>query len=134
MASISQSWMRLRGVFFELPKGGTELFFELVELGKIDGGGFYDALFFVGSSTFAGLGVVSHGGFDTGFPVGFFTPAGEAELDGESAGEVDGFARGVPGEVEVGGEVNVRLKDVTIDFDLMRFFVFFEESGDHIGQ
>ncbi|MFT7443865.1 MAG: hypothetical protein ACI9AF_000763, partial [Granulosicoccus sp.] len=29
------------------------------------------------------------------------------------------------GEVEVGGEVHVRLKDVTIDFDLMRFFVFF---------
>lgn len=80
---------------------------------------------FVGSSSFAGSGAVAHGGFDAGFPVGFFTPTGETEVGGEAAGEVDDFAGGVPGEVEVGGEVHVRLKDVTIDFDLMRFFVFF---------
>jgi hypothetical protein len=113
------------GLFFELFKGGTELFFELVELGEIGGGGFYDALLFVGTSTFTGSGAVPHGGFDAGFPVGSFTPTGELEFGGETTGEVDDFAGGVPGEVEVGGEVNVRLKDVTIDFDLVRFFVFF---------
>ncbi len=55
----------------------------------------------------------------------FFTPAGEADFLSETAGQLDDFTGGVPGEVEVGGEVSVCFKDVTIDFDLIRFFVFF---------
>lgn len=113
------------GVFFELCKGGAEFFFELVEFREIGGGGFYDAFLFVGSPAFAGPGTVAHGGFDAGFPVGFFTPTGKAEVGGETAGEVDDFAGGVPGEVDVGREVNVCLKNVAIDFDLVSFFVFF---------
>ena len=57
--------------------------------------------------------------------MGFFTPAGEADLSGEAAGEVDDFTRGVPGEIQVGGEVDVGFKNVAIDFDLVRFLVFF---------
>ena len=86
-------------MFFELSKGAAKLFFELVEFGEIGGGGLNDALLFVGTSTFAGSGAGSHGVFDAGFPVGFFTPTGELEFSGESAGEVDDFTRGVPGEV-----------------------------------
>ena len=84
-----------------------------------------DAVLFVGSSAFAGASGDSHGGFDGALPMGFFTPAGEADLSGEAAGEVDDFTRGVPGEIQVGGEVDVGFKNVAIDFDLVRFLVFF---------
>jgi len=86
-------------VAFYLGEGGAELFFELVKLGKVVGGGVDDALLFVGSSAFAGAGTGSHGVFNTAFPVGCFTPPGKAEVGSEAAGEVDGFPRGVPGEV-----------------------------------
>jgi putative transposase len=49
----------------------------------------------------------------------------EAEVGGKSAGEVDRFARGVPGEVQVGREVHICFKDVAVDIDAVRFVVFF---------
>ena len=84
---------------FEFFEGPAKFFFELVEFAKIRGGGLNDAFLFVGSAAFAGPGAGSHGVFDTAFPVVCFTPTGEAEVGGEAAGEVDGFTRGVPGEV-----------------------------------
>lgn len=109
----------------ELLQGGAELFFKLVELGKVGGGALDDAVLFVGSSAFAGAGADSHGGFDDTLPMGFFAPAGKADLSGEAAGEVDDFTRGVPGEIQVGREVDVGFKNVAVDFDLVRFVVFF---------
>ena len=52
-----------------------------------------------GPAAFAGTGAGAHGVFDAAFPVGFFAPAGEAELGGEAAGEGYDFTCGVPGEV-----------------------------------
>lgn len=124
----------VKGFVTELLQGGAELFFKLIELGKVGDGALDDAVLFVGSSAFAGAGADSHGGFDGALPMGFFTPAGEAGLSGEAAGEVDDFTRGVPGEVQVGGEVDVGFKNVAIDFDLVRFLVFFEGLGDRGGR
>jgi hypothetical protein len=96
---------------------------------EVVGGGADKASLLVGSAAFASLGAVSHRFLDALFPVGFFTPAREAEVGGKSAGEVDRFARGVPGEVQVGQEVHICFKVVAVDFDAVRFVVFFEWSG-----
>ena len=102
-----------------------EFFFKLVELGKVVGGGVDDAGLFVGSTPFADPGASAHGFFDALFPVPFFTPAGEFDFGGQAAGEFDGFARGVPGEIQVGREVDVCFKNIAVDFDAVRLVVFF---------
>lgn len=88
-----------QGMEADFDEGGVEFFFKLVEGGKVVGGGVDDAGLFVGSAAFAGPGAGAHRFFDAGFPVVFFAPAGELDFVGEAAGEFDGFARGVPGEV-----------------------------------
>jgi len=117
--------LRSEGAIADLEEGLGDFFFELVEFAEVVGGGADKAFLFVGSAAFASLGAVSHRFLDALFPVGFFTPAREAEVGGKSAGEVDRFARGVPGEVQVGREVNICFKDVAVDFDAVRFVVFF---------
>lgn len=115
----------VEGVEAGFGEGGVEFSLKPVEFGEVVGGGADDAGFFVGSAAFAGPGAGAHGFFDALFPMGFFAPAGEAEVGGEAAGEVDGFAGGVPGEVQVGGEMDICFKYITVDFDAVRVVVFF---------
>ena len=106
-------------------EGGGEFFFEFVELGEIICGSANNALLFACATAFAGAGAGAHGGFNTTFPVAFFTPTCETEFGSEATSEIDGFSRSVPGEIQVGWEVNVCLKDVAIDLDLVLRVVFF---------
>ena len=115
----------IQGMVPELIEGGLEFFFELVKLVEVVGGGVDDALRFVDSASFAGPGTVAHGAFDPAFPMGAFSPAGELKFAGEAGADFYDFAGGVPGEVEVGGEVDVGFEDVAINFDLIVFIVFF---------
>jgi len=57
--------------------------------------------------------------------VGFFAPTGEAGFGGEATGEVYDFTRCIPGKVEVGGEMDVGFENVAVDFDSIRFLIFF---------
>lgn len=115
----------VEGVEADFGEGGVEFFLKLVEFGEVAGGGLNDAGLFVGSAAFAGPGAGAHRFFNALFPMGFFTPAGEFDFGGEAAGEVDGFACGVPGEVQVGGEMDICFKNITVDFDAVRVVVFF---------
>jgi hypothetical protein len=83
----------------DFDEGAVEFFFKLVELGEVVGRGADDSVLFVGSTTFAGLGGVAHAFFNLFFPVSAFSPTGDAKVGGESAGEFNAFAGGVPGEV-----------------------------------
>ena len=85
------------GLAAKLFKGGTEFFFEVVELGEVVGGSANDAILLVGSSAFAGSGAGSHGVLNTALPVVFFTPPSQANFSGETTGEFNGFARSIPG-------------------------------------
>jgi len=85
------------GLIAKLFQGGTEFFFEVVELGEVVGGSANDALLFVGSPAFAGSGAGSHGVLNTALPVVFFTPPGQTNFSGETTGELNGFTRSIPG-------------------------------------